>query len=68
MRRVNPAFIPRNHQVEAELAAASNEGDYQPFQQLLGILQRPYADQPEHTSYAQPPEPSERVFKTFCGT
>jgi uncharacterized protein YdiU (UPF0061 family) len=68
MRRVNPAFIPRNHQVEAALAAASNEGDYQPFQQLLGILQRPYADQPEHASYAQPPEPSERVFKTFCGT
>jgi serine/tyrosine/threonine adenylyltransferase len=68
MRSVNPAFIPRNHRVEAALAAASNEGDYQPFQQLLGILQRPYADQPEHASYAQPPEPSERVFKTFCGT
>jgi uncharacterized protein YdiU (UPF0061 family) len=68
MRCVNPAFIPRNHQVEAALAAASNEGDYQPFQQLLGILQRPYADQPEHASYAQPPEPSEGVFKTFCGT
>ena len=68
MRRVNPAFIPRNHRVEAALAAASNEGDYQPFEQLLGILQRPYADQPEHAPYAQPPEPSERVFKTFCGT
>jgi uncharacterized protein YdiU (UPF0061 family) len=68
MRSVNPAFIPRNHRVEAALAAASKEGDYQPFEQLLGILQRPYADQPEHASYAQPPEPSERVFKTFCGT
>jgi uncharacterized protein YdiU (UPF0061 family) len=68
MRRVNPAFIPRNHRVEAALEAASNGGDYQPFQQLLGILQRPYADQPEHASFGQPPEPSERVFKTFCGT
>jgi uncharacterized protein YdiU (UPF0061 family) len=68
MRRVNPAFIPRNHRVEAALEAASNGGDYQPFQQLLGILQRPYVDQPEHASFGQPPEPSERVFKTFCGT
>ena len=68
MRRVNPAFIPRNHRVEAALEAACNGGDYQPFQQLLGILQRPYVDQPEHASFGQPPEPSERVFKTFCGT
>jgi uncharacterized protein YdiU (UPF0061 family) len=54
--------------VEAALSAASNSGNYHPFQQLLGILQNPYAEQPEHASYAQPPEPSEHVFKTFCGT
>jgi uncharacterized protein YdiU (UPF0061 family) len=68
MRRVNPAFIPRNHRVEAALSAASNSGNYQPFQQLLSVLQNPYADQPEHAEYGQPPEPSEHVFKTFCGT
>jgi protein adenylyltransferase len=68
MRRVNPAFIPRNHRVEAALSAASDGGDLGPFQQLLGILQNPYADQPEHAAYGQPPEPSEHVFKTFCGT
>jgi len=68
MRGVNPAFIPRNHRVEAALSAASNSGNYQPFQQLLGILQNPYADQPEHAEYGQPPEPSAHVFKTFCGT
>jgi uncharacterized protein YdiU (UPF0061 family) len=68
MRGVNPAFVPRNHRVEAALSAASNSGNYQPFQQLLGILQKPYAEQPEHASYGQPPEPSQHVFKTFCGT
>jgi serine/tyrosine/threonine adenylyltransferase len=68
MRRVNPAFIPRNHRVEAALNAASNDGDFQPFNQLLGILQRPFVDQPEFSEYGLPPEPSERVFKTFCGT
>jgi uncharacterized protein YdiU (UPF0061 family) len=68
MRRVNPAFIPRNHRVEAALSAASAGGDLGPFRQLLGILQNPYADQPEHAAYGEPPDPSEHAFKTFCGT
>jgi uncharacterized protein YdiU (UPF0061 family) len=68
MRRVNPAFIPRNHRVEAALNAASKGSDFEPFNQLLGILQRPYDDQPEVAEYEQPPQPSERVLQTFCGT
>lgn len=68
MRRVNPVFIPRNHRVEAVLIAASERGDFNPFYQLLGILQRPYEDQPEVADYEQPPQPSERVLKTYCGT
>jgi serine/tyrosine/threonine adenylyltransferase len=68
MRRVNPAFIPRNHRVEAALTAASDGNDLKPLHQLLAILQRPYDDQPEAAEYAQPPQPSERVLKTFCGT
>ena len=68
MRRVNPAFIPRNHRVEEALTAASGRGDYQPFHRLLGILQHPYDDQPEAAGYEQPPQPSERVLQTFCGT
>jgi uncharacterized protein YdiU (UPF0061 family) len=68
MRAVNPAFIPRNHRVEAALNAASESGDYRPFRELLGILQRPYDDQPEVNEYGQPPQPSERVLQTFCGT
>jgi serine/tyrosine/threonine adenylyltransferase len=67
IRLVNPAFIPRNHRVEAALNAAT-AGDLQPFHRLLGILQRPYDDQPESAEYQQPPEPAERVLKTFCGT
>jgi len=68
MRRANPAFIPRNHRVEAALNAASEGGDFQPFHQLLAVLQRPYDDQPEVAEYGQPPQPSERVRQTFCGT
>lgn len=68
MRRANPAFIPRNHRVEAALSAASEHGDFTSFYRLLGILQRPYDDQPEVADYEQPPKPSERVLQTFCGT
>jgi serine/tyrosine/threonine adenylyltransferase len=68
MRRVNPAFIPRNHRVEEALNAASDDHDLELFRKLVGILQRPYDDQPGVVEYEQPPGPSERVFKTFCGT
>ena len=42
MRAVNPAFVPRNHRVEAALNAASESGDYSQFREFLSILQRPY--------------------------
>ena len=63
MRAVNPAFIPRNHRVEAALSAASKDGDYRPFRKLLGILQHPYEDQPESAEYGLPPQPSQHVFR-----
>ena len=68
MRRVNPAFIPRNHRVEAALEAASMHGDLGPFHQLLKILEHPYDDQPGRGEFEQPPGPGERVHRTFCGT
>lgn len=68
LRLANPEFIPRNHRVEAALEAAAERGDLEPFRQLLGILQHPYEQQPAFADYALPPEPSDRVFKTFCGT
>jgi len=67
LRAANPAYIPRNHRVEAALTAAEG-GDYALFRKLLGILERPYDAQPEVAEYSQPPQPSERVLHTFCGT
>ena len=68
MRRVNPAFIPRNHRVEAALDAATAHGDLGPFLRMLAIVKRPYEDQPENAEYGLPPGESERVRATFCGT
>jgi uncharacterized protein YdiU (UPF0061 family) len=67
MLATNPAFIPRNHRVEAALTAAEN-GDYEPFRKLLNIVQRPYDEQPGAAEFSQPPQPAERVLQTFCGT
>jgi len=68
MHRANPAFIPRNHRVEAALSAASKDANFGPFRELLAIVQHPYVDQLEFAEYGRPPEPSERVYETFCGT
>ena len=68
MCRVNPAFIPRNHRVEAALEAASTHEDFGPFHQLLKILEHPYDDQPGKVEFEQPPAPGERVHRTYCGT
>ncbi len=68
MRAVNPAFIPRNHRVEAVIEAAVNRDDFAPFEELLTVLSKPYEDQPALSGYAEPPEPDQRVLQTFCGT
>jgi uncharacterized protein YdiU (UPF0061 family) len=68
MRAANPAFIPRNHLVEAALAAATEQSDFVPFEALLGVLSRPYQEDPAMAAYARGPREEERVSQTFCGT
>jgi uncharacterized protein YdiU (UPF0061 family) len=68
MRAVNPAFIPRNHRIEAIIDAAVNRDDYAPFEELIAVLTKPFEDQPEFAGYAEPPKPEQRVLQTFCGT
>ncbi|WP_308813945.1 protein adenylyltransferase SelO family protein [Sphingomonas sp. GV3] len=68
MDTVNPALIPRNHQVEAMIAAAVSDADFAPFRRMLDVLSRPYDEQLTAEDLAQPPLPHERVAATFCGT
>jgi uncharacterized protein YdiU (UPF0061 family) len=68
MRAVSPAFIPRNHVVEAALDAAVWRQDLQPFEELLDVVSRPYEDRPTLERYATPARPEECVRQTFCGT
>jgi serine/tyrosine/threonine adenylyltransferase len=68
MRSVNPAFIPRNHRVEAVIEAAVNRDDFAPFEELVTVLAKPFEDQPAYAAYADAPEPHQCVLQTFCGT
>jgi uncharacterized protein YdiU (UPF0061 family) len=68
MRSVNPRFIPRNHRIEGVIEAAIQREDFAPFEELVTVLARPFEDQPGLDRYATPPQPHERVLRTFCGT
>jgi uncharacterized protein YdiU (UPF0061 family) len=68
MRLVNPAFIPRNHLIERIIKAAVDHDDYSEMKALSSILSNPYKEQNVDFDYINPPEPSEKVYKTFCGT
>ncbi|MBB5340677.1 protein adenylyltransferase SelO [Tunturiibacter gelidoferens] len=68
MRIASPAFMPRNHLVEATLNAAVERQDFQPFEELLDVVSRPYENRPDLKKYATPARPEERVSQTFCGT
>ena len=68
MKCVNPAFIPRNHRIEELIAAAVIRSDFEPFETLLRVLERPYEEQPAYAHLSEPPLPEQRVTATFCGT
>ncbi|MBP1153669.1 MULTISPECIES: protein adenylyltransferase SelO [unclassified Paenibacillus] len=68
MRSSNPALIPRNHRVEEALEAAVKQGDYSVMERLLDVLSSPYAHTSEQADYCTLPGPSNRPYRTFCGT
>jgi serine/tyrosine/threonine adenylyltransferase len=68
MYRANPVFIPRNHLVEAAIAAATDRADLSVFHQLVDVLGNPHQYRAELALYATPPRPEQVVAQTFCGT
>ncbi|MBI3197278.1 MAG: YdiU family protein [Rhodospirillales bacterium] len=68
MHAANPIYIPRNHRVEAVLAAAIEHDDYAPFEEMMTVLAHPFDERPEFAAYAEPPTGDQSGYKTFCGT
>jgi uncharacterized protein YdiU (UPF0061 family) len=66
-RAANPAVIPRNHLVEAALAAAE-QGDLAPLDRLLEVIARPYDHAFAAPEYRAPAPDTHPPYQTFCGT
>lgn len=66
-RSSNPAFIPRNHLVEAALAAAG-EGDLDLLRTLVWVLNTPFNHEINMPKYGTPPFDGGAGYQTFCGT
>ena len=67
MNAHNPAVIPRNHEVEAALIAATGN-DLAPLQRLLVALANPYDEADQPTTLLTPPPSGTPTYRTFCGT
>ena len=68
MDSVNPIYIPRNHLVEAALQAAEKDSNYEPFEKLLKVLEKPFEQRVGLEEYATPAPKEFGAYKTFCGT
>ncbi len=69
MRLTNPAYVARNHLVEAALSAAVEQGDQAPFERLLAVLQQPFTTREGIETYALPASAEAMAgYRTFCGT
>ena len=66
MRENNPVIIPRNHLVE-EILADANNNKLENLFKYLDLLQKPYNEISEE-KYLNSPPPSDKIYKTFCGT
>ena len=67
MRSANPLVIARNHKVEEVLKEANN-GNLNPFNDFLKVLEKPYEKQTKTNNYQFPAPSSEKKYQTFCGT
>ncbi len=68
MDRINPLFIPRNHQIQKAIEDAETNDDFTRVHQLAQVLKHPFTEQPDLMAYANAPATEERVTRTFCGT
>ena len=64
----NPAMIPRNHLIEESIIAASTEGNFDLFNELVENLSTPFDIKGVNKRFLKKPKPEEMVRQTFCGT
>lgn len=66
MHHNGPVFVPRNHMLDAAIAAAERDGDFEPYLELLAAVTDPYNAQAGPAWMAEPE--GDLPYTTFCGT
>ena len=67
LNRINPVYIPRNHQVQLAIDLAY-ENDFSKMLQMIEVFKNPFKEVSEYVSYSQAPLEKEKIRRTFCGT
>ena len=67
LNSTNPCIIPRNHLIEVCISDGL-KGNFEQFQKLTTALEHPFLEHLEFSQFSKPPEKSEIVRETFCGT
>lgn len=68
MLMANPAYIARNHLVEAAIKSAVDDGNWTKTDRLLDAVSLPFEERVALQDQMLAPRPEERVTQTFCGT
>ncbi|MCF7501146.1 protein adenylyltransferase SelO family protein [Pseudoalteromonas sp. L1] len=68
MRAVNPAVIPRNHNIEMIIGEYENSGKSASLEAFLKVISNPYIYKAENTHWYEPPKEGDANYQTFCGT
>ena len=68
MRAVNPAVIPRNHNIESIIAEFEKAGSSLLLNDFLEVISEPYTYFKEHQSWYELPSDGDKNYQTFCGT
>ena len=67
LNRINPIYIPRNHQVQLAIDLAY-ENDFSKMLEMIEVFKNPFKEVSEYVSYSQAPLEKEKIRRTFCGT
>ena len=69
MREANPRYIPRNYLIEEALDEYIGVGDLSKFNELLTVLENPYASADTGSKFQQPPPRGfDAEYTTYCNT
>ena len=67
LNRINPVYIPRNHQVQLAIDLAY-ENEFSKMLEMIEVFKNPFKEVSEYVSYSQAPLEKEKIRRTFCGT